>query len=96
MSDTRFAPVDAPKREEKTAPPKRWRNRYLVRCTMGVTIGEAFYAQHDTFFGNVDFPSAEIAEQRALEFIDSPRWNPPLNPGDIEYLGPFATDGDAP
>lgn len=60
MSDTRFAPVDAPKTQ--TAPPKRWFN-WWRHC-------------HDphAWRNTGAYPSAEIAEQKASEDLSSPQY----------------------
>ncbi len=59
----------APRRETRArkAPPKRWRNRW--RHTRSVVFGSGFRVERGVRLGPSVFPSREIAEQRAAEWL---------------------------
>lgn len=76
-------------REPMKEPAKRWRNKWLSNYS-GVTWNyvtkkEEAQKKGDVFWSSRDFPSKEIAEQRALDMLALPanRDNP------FTYLGAF-------
>jgi len=70
-------------------PPKKWRNIYEVNCAGIEAPGLGFFLLGEIFKGNTVWPSKDIAEQKALEFITDPMWTPKIEPGDIIYHGAF-------
>ena len=59
----------APRREARVlkAPPKRWRNRW--RHTKDVVFESGFRAGPSVHLGPSVFPSREVAEERAAEWL---------------------------
>lgn len=102
MSDTRFAPVDAPERETLREPAKRWRNRYRI-TDLGVTFNdedefEDRYYPPGEYLGR-PWPSRDVAEEKAAdllrsEWIELPECFDPS--GIVTLVETLADDGEAP
>lgn len=96
MSDTRFAPVDAPERETLREPPKRWRNKWQMTgegWTFDLGRNRSEYLRDgDVVWGGGVFPSYEVAEAEAKRIIEEDflRGVRPMI-----WLGAFP-DGEAP
>lgn len=80
-------------------PAALWRNRY--RVTGAMVLFDTMPAWGDgEHWGTHVFPSREIAEQRAAEFIEGRNTDSngnPVNPHDyIEWLGAHPVEGEAP
>jgi hypothetical protein len=73
------------------APAKLWRNWYRVHKRMGVTKRVGFWNPGVTRGPDL-FPSKEIAEQHALDFI---AWCAPECRSWFDYIGAFP-EGKAP
>lgn len=91
MSDTRFAPVDAPERVKKTAPPTRWRNWY--RALRAFNVAGKFVAAGQKYCADKTWPSKEIAEAKADKSSRNP--DMPSGTGAATYIGAFP-DGERP
>lgn len=73
------------------APPKRWRNRW--RHTKDVVFESGFRAGPSEHLGPSVFPSREIAEERAAEWLrDYPEV---VEMCGVVYLGPVPDPGAA-
>lgn len=84
-----LAPDLAPEPVKKTAPPRRWRNRWWRERSF-VSIGEIFHPA-GVHFGTRVFASEDVAESHALRWLDE--WGEKYP---CEYLGAFPVDEDAP
>jgi hypothetical protein len=83
----------APRRKARVlkAPPKRWRNRW--RHTKDVVFESGFRAGPSEHLGPSVFPSREIAEERAAEWLrDHPQV---VELCGVIYLGPVPDPGQA-
>jgi len=80
--------------ETQPARAKRWRNFWEVRTHYVYEISGAEFRPGDRYLGRKGYPSAEIAEQGALDEMRTPQ-HAHLDALDDLYLGPVAMDGDA-
>jgi hypothetical protein len=87
MSDTKTKSV--PKLSVK--PPGVWRNHYIASGKLrDPQTGEVFGPE---WLGEIRHPSAEIAEQRALDLLA--KWPNSVRIRNIRYLGPVHFPEDA-
>ena len=79
--------------EARSARAKRWRNLWEVRTAYVAADNGHAFEPGDLYLSAYDYPSAEIAEQRALDDMRTPQFPPHLGALDDLYRGPVEMDG---
>lgn len=89
-----LAPDQAVQAEKKTAPPKRWRNKYVVIVAHENVIG--WVTPGEIVWGFRCYPSKEIAEQAAYDARERGRTTrghrSSWADGNVEYLDAFPVE----
>lgn len=60
-------PIEKPAKAKAVEPAKRWRNKWKANAFLRVLETGERYSPGQIYWGKMDHPSKEVAEQRALE-----------------------------
>lgn len=80
------------KADTQPARAKRWRNMWLVRSDYLCATTNRQMRRGERYLGEIVYPSAEIAEQRAHDISRVPQHPQRKRAPDDLYLGPVAMD----